>query len=277
VKVFISGRNGFLGRQLAEHFQRTGHEVRGSTSTPAAAGTVHWRLDQPADPRWLEGIEVLLHCAHDFAGGIDTNVRGTLALANAARMAGVTKQIFISSLSAGADAESDYGRSKFRIERELAGADAIIVRPGTIVGNGGLFGRMSELVRRYPVLPLIGGGHGKMYLISVRDASRALAVIAARESPAEFNLYYRETPPLRAVLAGISRVYGRKRLFVPFPLGMVAAGLTLANALGVKLSVDRDNLRGFVKSSRQIHTSNLSHVLSDPQSVQEALDSLAQG
>jgi len=92
-----------------------------------------------------------------------------------------------------------------------------------------------------------------------------------RTSPAEYNLYYAETPTLRAVLTEVSRVLGRWRVFVPVPAGVLLAGLTVANALGLRPGVDRDNLRGFRKSQSQMHASNLPDILSDPQTVRQAI------
>jgi nucleoside-diphosphate-sugar epimerase len=134
---------------------------------------------------------------------------------------------------------------------------------------------MCDIVRKYPVLPLVGGGSETMYLISVSDLCRAVSVILSRSSPAEFNLYYAETPTLRDVLKEISRVLGRRRVFLPVPAGVLLAGLTVANALGLRPGVDRDNLRSFRKSQQHIHVSNLSSVLADPQTVQLAIAGLA--
>ena len=275
MNVFISGVNGFLGGRLARYLTEHGHRVGGTSSTASGSTVRAWRLGEAVDVDWLQGTDVMIHCAHDFTGGVDINLRGTIALAKAARAAGVPKQIFVSSLSARADAAADYGRSKFAIEQQIAGADVIIVRPGTIVGPGGVFGRMCDLVRKYPVLPLVGGGHEKMYLISVSDVCRALSLILTRPSPAEFNLYYAETPMLRQVLSELSSVLGRRRVFLPVPARVLLVGLTVANAVGLRPGVDRDNLRGFRKSQIQIHASNLSSLISNPQTVQQAIAGIA--
>jgi len=280
VKVFISGVRGFLGGELARHLGARGHQVTGTTTRRVGqagsplAGAYSWRFGDAVDPRWMEGVDVVIHAAHDFSAEMAVNVDGTRALSKAAREAGVRTQALISSLSARIDARSRYGQTKYAIEQQLAGPDVLVIRPGTVIGNGGLFGRMIEMVRKLPVVPLVGGGTTRMHLIGVGDVCLAVEAVLQCPPPADFNLYYRETPTLREVLASVSRLIGRRPMFVPVPSGLVRAALSVAGAVGLRLPVDRDNLTGFMQSQNQVHESDLLHVLKEPRSVAEALQQI---
>jgi nucleoside-diphosphate-sugar epimerase len=124
MRVFITGLNGFVSARLADRLAAAGHKVTGSSRTSSSLpGARVWSLGDPPDESMFKKIDVLIHCAHDFARGAKhRNIDGTLALANAARRAGVGRQIFVSSLSARGDARSDYGRAKYQTERVLVGA-----------------------------------------------------------------------------------------------------------------------------------------------------------
>ncbi len=111
MKVLVTGADGFIGSHLAELLVRRGHEVRAmvmynsvnswgwlehlARSTPANLEVVAGDI---RDPRLcdaaIEGCDRVLHLAaliaipHSFAAPdsyVDTNVRGTLNLLNAAR------------------------------------------------------------------------------------------------------------------------------------------------------------------------------------------------
>lgn len=276
MKIFITGIQGFLGGQLARHFRARGHEVAGSTSRsirPAAAGRdiIAWRFGDPIEPARFAGVDATVHCAHDFAGSIDCNLEGTVSLAKAARQGGVRKQLYISSLSSRPDAGSRYGQTKFAIEEALAADDLLVVRPGTIIGEGGLFGRMCGMLKTLPIVPLIGGGKDRMYLISTVDTCLAVERILQADPPGAFNLYYEERPALRDVLMRTRRIMNSKAILVPVPRRVVAAFLGIADVVGIRLPVDRDNLRGLVQSQQEIHATDLGSLIEVPQSVDEAL------
>src|ERR1043166_5897593 len=93
VKIFITGLNGFIAGRLATHLSASGHDVTGSSRAPSrVSGARIWALGEPVGDEMLHGVDVLIHCAHDFTRGAGhATVDGTLALANAARRAGVRR------------------------------------------------------------------------------------------------------------------------------------------------------------------------------------------
>lgn len=123
MKVLVTGADGFIGSHLAELLVRRGHEVRAMVmynsinswgwlehlahSTPANLEVVAGDI---RDPRLcdaaIEGCNRVLHLAaliaipHSFAAPdsyVDTNVRGTLNLLNAARQHAVERFVHTST------------------------------------------------------------------------------------------------------------------------------------------------------------------------------------
>jgi nucleoside-diphosphate-sugar epimerase len=281
MNVFITGINGFIASRLSRSLQDQGHSVSGSTSQageptgpPIRSGRVfQHRLGSPVDAAMFTGMATVVHCAYDFQkGALAKNVEGTIALAKAARQQQVGRQIFISSLSSRADAQSDYGRAKFAVEGLIHNMEGIIVRPGTVLGEGGIFGKMVRLVRTYPVVPLLDGGTSQMYVIGLDDLCLCLKRIIETADPSqEYNLYYPEKVTLKEILMIVRRLAGRPTLLIPIPAALLVLPLSLLNRLGLKLPIDIENLRGFIKSQTMIYSSDLPKLLPTDRPLEEIL------
>jgi NADH dehydrogenase len=273
VKVFITGLNGFVAGHLATHLAQAGHEVSGSSRTPSRfPGARIWRLGAPVDDAMLRGVQILIHCAHDFTkGAMRVNVDGTLALAEAARRSGVARQIYVSSLSARPDARSEYGRSKLEIERVFLDRGDTVVRPGTVIGRGGVFGKLALMIERSAVLPLVDGGRVTTTVIGLADLCRAMEAILGRNQPLEYNLYDPDRPTIKEVLGLLRERLGRKTLLVPVPARVLLIPLTVLAWLGIPTPIDLENLQGYITSRDPLHPSDLMLVVPNPGSLQTAL------
>jgi len=271
MKIFITGIHGFIAGHLNVFLQDKGYQVCGSTSRTSGLNNERspfekiypYKLGERFEDSMFKDIDVFIHCAHDFQkGALGKNILGTTALAEAANRHQVKKQIFISSLSSRPDAQSEYGKAKFEAEQVFKGYNGIIVRPGTVLGRGGIFAGMVGLVKRFPIVPLLDGGHSQMYIIGIDDLCRAIyQIIKAEKNITEYNLYYPERVTLKEILITLRSLLKRKILFIPFPSKLLILPLSFLNTIGIKLPVDIDNLRGFIKSQTMIYRSDLPKVL----------------
>jgi nucleoside-diphosphate-sugar epimerase len=267
VTIFITAVGGFLGSRLAAGLSRCGHQVKGSIHrSPAAAGraVVRLALDEPFDPVVFAGCDALIHGAHDFTrGAADRNVRGTIAWAEAAARAGVTRQMFISSPSAREHAPSEYGRVKYTLERWFLDRGHLVVRPGLVIGPGGLYARQRAALLRTPFVPLIGGGVQPTFVIGIDHFVDAITRIVETGTPRETSVFYDECPPLRTFVTAVKRTAGQRAIVIPIPAGIALVLTRLGRALRLRIPVTPDQIRTLLSQSLTLPHGDLRRVLPD--------------
>ena len=241
-RVLVVGGAGYVGSVLTEELLARGYSVRVFDRLyfgDIGLQSVRDRVDlvvgdmRTMDPSVLEGVEAIVNVGglsndptaeYNPEANVEMNTTATVALAEAARAAGVSRYIFASSASIYDVGVSDvtkdvlfderipvspraaYSSSKFEAEQMLLRmADTqfcpVILRKGTIFGWSP---RMRyDLVVNTFVRDALSKGEitihygGEMWrpLVDIRDACRAY--IAAIEAPAEkvsgevFNIVYR--------------------------------------------------------------------------------------
>lgn len=265
MRILILGASGFIGSHLSGYAAQQGGDVVAlcrSGKVPGFSGTtLVWALGEPVPESALQGVDCAIHLAHDFSGefGAHLTEMATLACVAQLRLAGVARQIFFSSYSAGEHAESLYGRAKMAIEQGVKQhEDVTIVRPGLVLGDGGLYGRIRKWSRRMPLIPLPDGGRGKVPVITIERLCHETLALAGMVTPLrEANLFEPELKSLRQLVLDAAEEAGRRPWLLPVPSGLVISGLRLAAVLHVPLPVNADNLSGFLANQQANHLSTL--------------------
>jgi nucleoside-diphosphate-sugar epimerase len=251
MRIFITGIGGFLGGTLAEHLAVRSHEVRGSKRS-------EMQLGDAFDPLVFAGMDAVIHCAYDFTPGARRkNVDGTRAWFAAASAQGVRLQVLLSSYSARPDADSEYGQTKFEMERMFA----TVLRPGLVIGDGGLYGKQREAIRRIPIVPVIGDGSQPTAVIRIKDFLTAATRVIEEERTGAFNLYYARQPSYRE-LVGIMRE-GQRTIFLPIPAGLAMAMARAAETLHLPVPVNPGQIRALLGNRTAPWISDLANLLRD--------------
>jgi nucleoside-diphosphate-sugar epimerase len=265
MRMLILGASGFIGAHLTRYVASAGHDVVALCRSGRVAGfsgtCLRWSFGEPLTTSAMEGVSCAIHLAHDFNGtdGARQTLKGTLANVSQLRATGVERQIFFSSYSAGEHATSLYGRTKLMIEIGLGAADDIvIVRPGLVLGDGGIYGRIRKWARRLPVIPLPDGGYGQVPVIDVARLCRATLLIVEAAAPdRECNLFERQPLILRQLVLDAAAKVGRKPWIVTVPTSLIILGLRFATAMRLPFPVNADNLEGFMANQVARHKSTL--------------------
>lgn len=281
MNVFITAINGFIGSALARTLFERGHTVNGSVSAteklastrPFANQSFVVRLNEDFDPRVFRGVDTLVHCAHDLRKGKATfNIEGTKRLATAAIDEGVRWQIFISSYSAHEEATTEYGQTKLQLENFFLGLNQIVVRPGLVVGHGGLFLKMCGLMQSYPCVPLIDGGQGKLPIISIHDLKTAVVELIENPRKGCFRLSNAKQISLKELMVEIKRAGRFRTLLIPVPVQLIYLFLWTSQKLGLHFQVDIGNLKGFQANQSLHDSSDLNRFVPQPMSMAEMIE-----
>jgi nucleoside-diphosphate-sugar epimerase len=254
--VAITGATGYVGSAIARCFRAHGWQVlelsrKSGNFNLGAEVTVDWT-----------GIDALVHCAWDFSlrrwPDIErVNVRGSVQLMETACRAGVTKGVFISSLSCFEGCRSLYGKAKLEVEREAARLGFAVVRPGLVYGErpGGMMGSLEKAAKASRVVPIIGDGSYPQYPVHEEDLAELVFALCQQEKPPPEPIAAAsgEAIPFRELLARIAARHGRKPLFIPVPWPLILAGLKTMEAAGLNPPFRSDSLTGFIFQNPDPH------------------------
>lgn len=263
MRILIIGAAGFIGSRLVEISSQRDFDIvalsRKNVSLPSRVSWFKWALGEPIPEAAMKDVDVAIYLAHDFDGlmGAETTRDATVAAFTNAAKAGIKRQIFFSSYSAGQHANSVYGRTKYEIETEIRKvAGTIIVRPGLVIGAGGLYGRIQKFAKRLPILVLPEGGKGLIPVIHLDVLCQTtLNLVEAKKYMAEANLFYKEPITLRQLVFNACGQPKKTPWILPAPTRLLLPLITFCELIHLPLPVSADNLKGFIANQHAKHES----------------------
>jgi nucleoside-diphosphate-sugar epimerase len=237
-KISVTGASGLVGRRFVALLCERGLSPRVLVRRPVAVApnleTVVGDLrERRARALLLAGTGVVVHCAgvmaHDDAEREirEVNEEATLSLLEEARVAGVRRFVFVSTVAVygggdllGVTEErapgplTAYARSKVAIEAALRasrGLEWVVLRPCAIYGPGEtrLLPWLDRVVRSQTI-PLVRHGRTLFDLVHVDDVARVLELSASAAAAAGETFHVAEGVPRDAssILALLGRILG---------------------------------------------------------------------
>jgi len=264
----LTGAHGYVGSALRRGLTAAGWTVVSlSRREKVAEDEIRWSLDEASGsgPNTLREelrrreISAVVHAAWDLRlvrpRDLErVNVQGSLRLLEEARAAGVRRFVFISTISAFDEAESDYGKTKLAVERGVALQGGVVIRPGLVYGErpGGMFGALKTQAGRGAIIPLLGNGRYAQYLVHEDDLAAAVVAAVSLEKAPErpVTVAHPEPRPLRSLMRQLAESQGSHPRFVSVPWPLVYQGLKVTEALGLKLGFRSDSVIGLVRHNR---------------------------
>jgi nucleoside-diphosphate-sugar epimerase len=252
--VIITGPSGYLGRNLTACFRKALWRVSGAGRNSPA--NIDWvgKLDlaEGTCPDW-PAADLFIHAAYDFSAltwsEIERrNVRMSMAILQAAKKGGAKRVLFISSMSAHAEARSWYGKGKWQVEQFCRQNGVMVVRPGLLYGapQGGLAGVLAKMATQSPLLPYPYYPRGSLYACHIADVCLACMVLADLPSsalPEHPLVAAHERPwPFQELLKTVAKAQGRAPWLIPVPWRLPWSLLRLVEGLGLRPSLRSDSL-----------------------------------
>ena len=247
-KIAVTGANGFIGKALIALLSKKDYEVIAlvhrmpSDKIPG----VNYQLFELGKNLYQVAslhIDTLIHLAFDFKGNQyreDIN----LTTANAIQQLNIPQIIFISSFAAVTPVtDSYYGRCKLEMEKIFQ--NNLIIRPGLVLGNGGLCGRMNAQLKKNRITPLINGGRQLIYTIALDDLLEIILLGITTSSKGVWNIAHPEPISYRNLTSLIAAKLGVHPIFIPVPVFVVSTAIEVLNFFNKPL-ITKDNLKGLL-------------------------------
>ncbi|MCI0470314.1 MAG: NAD-dependent epimerase/dehydratase family protein [Candidatus Aminicenantes bacterium] len=261
MNVFITGVNGFIGSHLARYLKEKGNKISGCSIEAAArddlqpvlSGYSPLFLNRDFDPGIFKNIDCLVHCAYSYERkNIEiTNIAGTKKMYHAGKDRGVKKHIFLTSYSAKPGSQSEYGFIKYELENFFLQEKQVIIRPGLVLGSGGMFQGMMRLLKTYPVIPLLDGGAYDVPIISVGALCQAIEKILTVTGPAQYHIFQAELVSMKHLLLETKRRLGARCLLLPIPSFLPRLFLKLLETLRIPFPIKSSSIVA-LKENRQL-------------------------
>jgi nucleoside-diphosphate-sugar epimerase len=260
--VGVTGAGGYLGGAVALLLRNMGHEVieyrHTNVHNDAGPPARVLDLDGSIDPELFEGIHTLVLAAWDLsetnaARSWERNVEGSKRIVSAALAAGVSKIVFVSSMSAYHGTKQTYGLMKLAVERAVLEAGQVVVRPGLVYGGtpGGMTLTLSRLAQ-LPVIPVFRSA--KLFTAHVDDVVSALATLAVGSDHATgvVGLANPRPVPFKEIMQDIAKAVGSSARTFAIPWRPLLVLLRALEMFGVPLPVRADSLLGLVRPARDV-------------------------
>ena len=284
--MLITGANGFIGRNLAAYFSNHGYEVRGLVRSPEKATVAIPReclfkgdLPGDVDTSAFEHVETVIHCAYQtqyrtLERAKQDNEEGTKLVIRLCRNAHVKRLIFMSSVSAHEHAQSYYGRSKFALEKLFDHESDLIIRAGLVIGSdeAGLFSRMVDPLKKYPLVPLLDGGRQVIQIIHIEDLCSAIHSALKKNISGILTVADPVGISLKEFLKRISSRLKKKTIFVPVPSTPLLYCIKLLEALHISTPISSENILGLRNLRFVDTTADLNRLGITPVSPVENID-----
>ncbi len=264
--ILITGANGFIGSALVDYFSNKGWKVyalvhnipktlnlqrQGELYTKHNSDVhyIKYSLEKGViDESIFVDVDYIVHCAYmkneNNSNAFQINVDGSKRLLELSRKYDIKKNIFLSSMSAQENAPTIYGKQKFAIEKLFNSPQDIVIRPGLVIGNGGLIKDMIAFIKKRKVIPLINGGKQPIQTLYIDDLVLAIDKIVEKNINGTLTISESEPITYKQFYRELCSVFGFNVKFISVPYYLFYAAISFADALKMQLTVSKDSLVG---------------------------------
>ncbi|WP_446890104.1 NAD-dependent epimerase/dehydratase family protein [Acinetobacter lwoffii] len=275
MKVLLTGSNGFLGQYLSQFLAEKGdsvlaHTRKAQTFDHPNISNINFDLNDNLDHIDLSEVEVMIHCAgrahvmHETAVSPleayrQTNVQGTLNLAQKAVQSGVKRFIYLSSIKVNGEqtttqafcpnddvqTNDPYGLSKYEAEQALlalsqrTGLEVVIIRPVLIYGPKvkANFKSMVNLASKKLPLP-IGCLDNKRSMVSVYNLADLIHTCMTHPNANRevFLASDQDDISVKQLFEKLAKYQNNQLLMLPVPKSLISF---LASLVGKKAVASR--------------------------------------
>jgi NADH dehydrogenase len=261
-RILVTGAGGFIGKSVVAHLLKRGWKVRAVLRSPdrpfasvdPALEVVYADMrDRSALVHALQAVEVVVHLAaakNDEQWSYDVNVGGAERLVEACRLTGCGRIINISTQSVKIARQGVYARTKQQADSvfESSGLAVTSLLPSVVYGEemAGVFGTLAKLIRKLPVVPVLGDGRWICAPVYVGDVAEAVCRCIEEHNAVgkRYDIGGPDSVTFNDLIDRMARQMGVKRgkVHIPFQASLLAA--RFVGALLAKPPITVSNILG---------------------------------
>jgi nucleoside-diphosphate-sugar epimerase len=247
-KIIITGTSGYIGKNLLHFFVNNNFRVVALVRTiPIDSLKINnvdyfiYNLSNKLDITIFENALCVIHCAYDFKNPFN-NYIGTINLLNITETLG-SRFIFLSTLSANENTDSNYAKTKFILEEITKKyKKTTILRLGLVIGNGGFYGKLQFFAHKFRIIPLINDGQQIMQTLKIADLNLIIFKTIKHNINGYFNIAINQKRTFKDLFDLISIQDDKKLFYIPIPNLFVLFLLNFFNHFKIYTSFTVDNL-----------------------------------
>ena len=251
--IAITGSNGFIGSNLRSYLHSYGYKVISlqricPKDTSELTVCFEYCLEKKPDPCFLEGVDILIHCAFKPYNlknkkSDEINIEGSRKLISICREKKI-KLIFLSTLSAHNETQSHYGKNKLKIEGLFDPSQDLIFKLGLVIGNGGLYINIRNIIEKTRFIPLIDGGKQPIQTIAMDDLLQLFKLAIEKGLKGKYEIAEEKAFPIKMLYINTALQLGKKIRFIPIHSSVIMCICKIAEALGLSLPINSENVLG---------------------------------
>jgi NADH dehydrogenase len=257
----VTGAFGYTGKYITERLVQADRSVRTLTGHPNRPNPFGDRIavapldfeDRRELVQDLRGAATLYNTYWvRFSYGdvtFERAVRNSQTLIDAAREAGVGRNVHVSITNPSEDSPFPYFRGKARVEAIIraSGLSFAIVRPTVVFGREDiLINNLAFILRRLPVFGVPGSGSYRLRPVSVEDVADICVRAGAAGDDHVIDAVGPEIFTFEELLRTIARALGRRVAFVHVPTTVALAAAAGIGRLVGDVLATRDELEGLM-------------------------------
>ncbi|HAS43997.1 MAG TPA: hypothetical protein DCS93_26200 [Microscillaceae bacterium] len=268
--IIITGANGLIGSFLVNFFAQKQWRVKAFARNPIIDNSplveYHpFEMPNKINENAFVGADYLIHCAvakytRRTPDADKVNIQGTQKLLELSRKHKLKRFVFFSTMSAHAQAQSHYGKHKLYLESVFDLSQDVILKPGLVLGNGGLFETIKNTIQKSKIIPLVGGGHQPIQTIHIQQLAEAIDLILKKSLTGIFYLGENQPITLKQLHQALAIHLGLKRRFLALPTLGVGIALKTIDFLRIPTAITYENLLG-LKALKAFDTTSTSEQL----------------
>jgi len=253
MKVLITGANGFIGSYLVRYFKEHGFEVQAlihKAYRAALPGVEYRQFDLKSFGSDIipKDVDTVIHTAYiPYSKGSNSdelNLSSTKRLLDISRKKNIPNFIFLSSFSAKPNALSHYGQNKWQLQQLFDMERELVLRPGLVLGNGGLFQNMHNMIRNGKTIPMIDGGKQALQTIYIEDLAHIIKSAVEHNTHGLYTVAEKEPVSMKAFNKEIASLLNKKVYFPSIPYFAADLIFNSLELFNIKTKIGKENYLG---------------------------------